>query len=288
MKRLCCFVLSAVSLLTTQCIIAQSIPDSTGLPGDNFSLEGALEMFKRASSPEEFEKLINSENNGVNNLDLNNDGNIDYIKVIDKKDGDTHAFILQDPVSETESQDVAVIELDKKGENNAALQIVGDEDLYGEETIVEPTDEATGSMAASLGLPGMYSGDESNRPDDIIVNVWMWPMVQFVYAPAYVVWISPWRWRVWPVWWAPWRPLYWYAFYPRRIVYVSHYTIVTSNRIVRARRIYRPVRVTSVAVRTRNDVTLSRYRAAPRRQMMQGPRRKVRMARPNTGHRGRF
>ena len=31
--------------------------DSTGLPGDNFSLQGALEMFKKASSPEEFEKL---------------------------------------------------------------------------------------------------------------------------------------------------------------------------------------------------------------------------------------
>ena len=35
--------------------------DSTGLPGDNFSLQGALEMFKKASSVEEFEKLINSE-----------------------------------------------------------------------------------------------------------------------------------------------------------------------------------------------------------------------------------
>lgn len=29
--------------------------DSTGLPGDNFSLEGAIELFKQASSPEEFE-----------------------------------------------------------------------------------------------------------------------------------------------------------------------------------------------------------------------------------------
>jgi hypothetical protein len=29
--------------------------DSTGLPGDNFSLQGALELFKKASGPEEFE-----------------------------------------------------------------------------------------------------------------------------------------------------------------------------------------------------------------------------------------
>src|SRR4051812_39943438 len=74
--------------------------DSTGLPGDNFSLEGALEMFKKAGSPEEFEKLINSEDNKVNNLDLNGDGDIDYIRVIDKQEGDAHALILQASVSE--------------------------------------------------------------------------------------------------------------------------------------------------------------------------------------------
>ena len=28
--------------------------DSTGLPGDNFSLEGALELFKKSESPEAF------------------------------------------------------------------------------------------------------------------------------------------------------------------------------------------------------------------------------------------
>ena len=35
--------------------------EQTGLPGDNFSLEGALELFKKSVSPEEFEKaLLNS------------------------------------------------------------------------------------------------------------------------------------------------------------------------------------------------------------------------------------
>ena len=35
-----------------------AMADSTGLPGDNFSLEGAIELFKQAGSPEEFEKLL--------------------------------------------------------------------------------------------------------------------------------------------------------------------------------------------------------------------------------------
>src|SRR6187399_3572132 len=128
-----------LSLSATTSLKAQSNqPDSTGLPGDNFSLQGALEMFKKAGSPEELEKLINSQDNGVNNLDLNGDGQIDYIKVIAKKQGDAHVFVLQDVISDKESQDVAVIELEKTGDANAVVQIVGDEDIYGDTTTVEP------------------------------------------------------------------------------------------------------------------------------------------------------
>ena len=42
--------------------------DSTGLPGDQFSLEGALELFKNAASPEDFEKALNTEDNYVNKI----------------------------------------------------------------------------------------------------------------------------------------------------------------------------------------------------------------------------
>src|SRR6478735_8439172 len=70
------------------------------VPGDNFSLEGALELFKKSASPEEFERLLNSSDSRVNNLDLNGDGYIDYIRVIDRNEGNVHAFILQAVVSE--------------------------------------------------------------------------------------------------------------------------------------------------------------------------------------------
>src|SRR3989337_4255006 len=137
------FLIPILVLLTvvTQLKAQDSDEDSTGLPGDNFSLQGALEMFKKANSPEEFEKLINTQDNNVNNLDLNEDGDIDYIRVIGKMDKDVHAFVLQVAVSETENQDIAVIELEKTEKETAMLQIVGDEDIYGEQTIVEPTDE---------------------------------------------------------------------------------------------------------------------------------------------------
>jgi hypothetical protein len=234
-------------LVTGRSLLAQtSSQDSTGLPGDNFSLTGALEMFKKSGSPEEFEKLINTEDNKVNNLDLNGDGDIDYIKVIDKQESDAHALILQAAVSETENQDVAVIELEKTGSENAALQIVGDEDIYGESMIVEPSDNARQGQAAT---------------SHVTVNVWTWPAVRYVYAPAYRPWISPWSWRVRPVWWHPWRPLRWHAFYPYRALYRHHYIVVHQHRVVHAHRIYTPVRTTSVTVQTRHRTSVNNYRA---------------------------
>lgn len=270
------FVLLIISLFTTQSLKAQdeSGVDSTGLPGDNFSLQGALEMFQKAASPEEFEKLLNTEDNHVNNLDLNEDGETDYIRVIDNTDKDAHALVLQAIISETESQDIAVIEIEKTGDASAMLQIVGDEDIYGEEVIAEPTDEDTNAF-----VPGFNNGvthgpnpSFSNEPMAIIVNVWLWPSVRFMYAPGYVIWHSPWRWRHYPGWWRPWRPLRWHVFHPFLRPYHRHFAVVHTHRVVVAHRIYTPVRVSSVTVRTRHATAVGNYRVTHSRTVVTGPR----------------
>jgi hypothetical protein len=214
---LVCFAATSIS--------AKAQEDSTGMPGDNFSLQGALEMFKQSSSIEEFEKLINTENKNVNNLDLNGDGETDYVKVIDKAEKDVHAFVLQVAVSETENQDIAVIELEKTGDETAVAQIVGDEEIYGEQTIVEASDEGDEEYNATEEKANGPSAnyDEYNR---IVVNVFFWPSVRFVYRPAYVPWVSPWRWRHYPGYWKPWRPFAWHVFHPRAYVYHRHCAVV--------------------------------------------------------------
>lgn len=58
---------------------AQTNIKSLGLPGDNFDLYGALELFKKTDTPENFEKAINSDGNEVNKLDLDGDGKADYV-----------------------------------------------------------------------------------------------------------------------------------------------------------------------------------------------------------------
>jgi len=265
---------------TATSITARAQEDSTGLPGDNFSLQGALEMFKQSSSVEEFEKLINTENKNVNNLDLNGDGEIDYIKVIDKADKDAHAFVLQVAVSETENQDIAVIELEKTGDTTAVLQIVGDEDIYGEQTIVEASDEGD-EMDDNTNVPGNGPAAgffESNR---IVVNVFFWPSVRFVFRPAYMPWVSPWRWRHYPGWWRPWRPLAWHVYHPRVFVYRRHCAVVYTHRVVVAQGIYTPYRASSTIVRTRTTVARNNYKVTRTRTRVTGPRGNTRV-RTNT------
>jgi hypothetical protein len=212
---------------------AQSTLDAE-VPGDNFSLEGALELFKKSGSPEEFERRLNSTDSRVNNLDLNGDNRIDYIRVIDYTERNVHAFILQAVLSDTESQDVAVIELEKLGDGKAVLQITGDADVYGIETIIEPTEEVR-----------INAGTSTTRT---VVNVWAWPSVQYVYGPHYSVWVSPWHWTYRPIWWSPWRPVAYYVYDPWWRPYRPYYASCHSHRVHYAPVIYRPYRTTSVIV----------------------------------------
>jgi len=251
----------------------QNDAEPTGLPGDNFDLQGALQMFKKAGSPEEFEKLINTENNSVNNLDLDEDGKTDYVRVIDKADKDVHVFVLQVPVSEKESQDIAVIEVEKTGNETAVIQIVGDEDIFGEQVIVEPGGE--GDTALETGWnQGNNNGPAAslNSSAGIIVNVWFWPSIRFIYAPLYRPWVSPWRWRYYPVWWSPWRPFAWHVWHPRRVVYHRTFVVVPTLRVVRAHNFYHPFRTTSVTVRTRHAKAIGNYRVTRTKTTVTGPR----------------
>ena len=199
--------------------------DSLGLPGDNLDLYGVMELFKKSSSPEDFEKALNSENNEVNNLDLNGDNEIDYIKVIDHEDNGAHALILQVSVNENEVQDVAVVEVEKKTNGEAHVQIVGDEDFYGKDYIIEPAND-------------VQKAPESTDKTVVFVNVWAWQSVSYIYAHHYALWVSPWRWKHYPLWWKPWRPVFWSVHYNRVIRYHVFHQRVYIHRVNAAHAIY--------------------------------------------------
>lgn len=229
----------------------KTLTDSTGYPGDNFSLQGALQMFKKASSPEEFEKLLNTQSNNVNNLDLNKDGKIDYVKVIDRTEKKIHVFVLQVPVSEKESQDIAIIHLEKTGDTIAVIQIVGDKEVYGKEIIIEPDAEVKSSNSAGKwnnNSRGPSPGGDDEESTVVVVNVWYWPSVTFVYGIYYTPWVSTWRWGYYPGWWSAWRPVSWYTWYPRCTVYNTSFVAVNTYRVTGAQYIYAPYRTSAVSV----------------------------------------
>lgn len=245
MKTLGFKAILGVVLLLTGGVASFGQASQPEVPGDNFSLEGALELFKKSSSPEEFEKMLNTPDTKVNNLDLNGDGYIDYIRVNDIHEGNIHTFVIQAVVAEDEFQDIAVIALEKKANGKAILQIIGNEDIYGVTTIIEPTREVR-----------TYAGAYASN---VVVNVWAWPVVQYVYGPRYSIWISPWRWYYRPVWWSPWRPVAYYDYYPIWRPYYSYYAVCHTPRVY-VHNIYYPHRRTSTIVYQRYNTQVVHYR----------------------------
>src|SRR6478672_6464172 len=67
-----------------------------GLPGDNLDLYAVLDLFQKSKTIEAFEKSLNDEKEGINNMDLDLDKKVDFIKVVTKrKDSSSFQFILQ-------------------------------------------------------------------------------------------------------------------------------------------------------------------------------------------------
>lgn len=252
----------AVLLLSAPTQAQDSAADSTGLPGDHFSLQGALELFKQAKDLEAFEQSLNTEDQRVNNLDLDANGDVDYVRVIDNHEADAHAITMQVALGKEEFQDVAVIELEKNGEQSAVLQIRGAEELYGADVIVEPFEEKEGEPA--IKGPAMPLDGPRIR---VWVNVWAWPCVTWIYGPSFVVWNSPWQWGYYPPWWRPWRPWGWRAWYGWHRPYYGWYHHVHTCRVVRANTLYQHRAAHSPRVRMATAPVRQQRATAPDRRV---------------------
>ncbi|MBK8505217.1 MAG: hypothetical protein IPL46_25270 [Saprospiraceae bacterium] len=122
------------------------------------------------------------------------------------------------------------------------MQIIGDEDLYGEEVIVEPF---VGDGYAGNSRP------TSNYVSNDYVNVYYWPAVQSIFDDHYQVYISPYRWSYYPNWWSPWSPFTWSVYHPRIRNYYSHCHVVKIYRAPHVHRFYRSHRSHSLHVTQR-------------------------------------
>jgi hypothetical protein len=220
MKRFLIISILAVMTAGGTTILAQDQPDEyLGLPGDNFNLYAVMNLFQQSETLEGFERSLNDENTRINNLDLNGDNLIDYIKVVDYKNGKVHTIVLRAVLGRNEFQDIAVFTVESFSNGSVQIQLAGDEVLYGRNYIIEPIYDETPN-------PGYSS--YSNRYDGTVyrttyIEVATWPLVRFIFLPNYLTWHSSWYWGYYPTYWHPWRPYYWHYYYGYHYHWYPHY-----------------------------------------------------------------
>ena len=172
-----------------------------GLPGDNLDLYAALDLFQKSKTIEDFEKSLNLKETGINNLDLNLNDTVDFIKVVTKQEDTDFSFILQVDVSETEIQDVAVIFVSKDKDGKVTMQIVGDKDLYGKDYVIEPRPAAP-AVTPNPAYTGTNPVTSAAPASTTVVVVESAPIVQYVYSPVYVPYYPPYTYTYHPPYFA--------------------------------------------------------------------------------------
>ncbi|MBN2103496.1 hypothetical protein JW835_05585 [bacterium] len=181
---------------------------------EGLDLQAVSELFKESESLEAFEKSLNDPEVGINNLDLDENGEVDYIRVLEEVNEDAHIIILQASLGEDEYQDVAVIEVEKDGDDYT-MQVVGNEDIYGPDYYIMPS----------------------------VVHVKTWPIIAFITRPGYKPYRSVYRFGVYPKWWKPFHPVARAAYRNRLVVYHKRagFRITRTGRVrVTTRVKYRP------------------------------------------------
>ena len=138
----------------------------------NLDLQAVGNIFSVSSSLEDFERRLNAYDAQISNLDLNRDGYVDYLRVVEVQEGYTHLVVLQAVLAQDIYQDVATIEVEKIG-STPAVTIIGDPYIYGTSYVLRPT---------YMSAP-------------VIVN--------YFYGPSYRVWRSPYYWGYYPTHYRP-------------------------------------------------------------------------------------
>lgn len=105
---------------------------------ENLDLRAVGDIFKESDSAADFERRLNSDD-GVNNLDLNGDGYVDYISVNEYEDRDTgyRGFSLLDRFGGDAIQEIATIILDRtlNDGRGSRLYINGNDQIYGDDYV---------------------------------------------------------------------------------------------------------------------------------------------------------
>ena len=140
-------------------------------------LNAVAAAFAEARNIQEFEQLLNSSKYMINNLDLNRDGWIDYLRVIETYRSGYHALLIQACLAPSVFQDVATLIAERRPDA-LYVEVVGDRWLYGYNYVLRPV--------------------FIKRP----------PMWELYGHAGYVVWVSPYYYGYFPSYYTRPKPVY--------------------------------------------------------------------------------
>jgi hypothetical protein len=113
-----------------------SLPNATVTVNDEGGKDAGLdlqalgELVKKSSNPADLEKALNQPGS-INNLDLDTDGKVDFVKVTElSKSDNTKALKFTDITTKGDSSDIAEVDVNKGTNNQASMDVVGSPAVY--------------------------------------------------------------------------------------------------------------------------------------------------------------
>jgi len=140
MKAKVASLLVVLLLTTTQCMAQKRITveaESYDI-SNNLDLQAVASVFGESDNLQDFEMKLNDFDSKISNLDLNNDGEVDYLRVIETSENNIHVVVVQAVLDRDVFQDVATIVVEKNRNRRTYVQVIGDPYLYGSNYIIEP------------------------------------------------------------------------------------------------------------------------------------------------------
>lgn len=158
-------LLATIGVLAQQTVTVQA---QSYQVSDNLDLEAVAITFGESKNVEDFERRLNDPENRISNLDLNNDGYVDFLRVVEVEEKGTHLIVIQAVIGHDLYQDVASVIIEGETKTSATVTIIGNRDIYGDNYVIVPRYVV--------------------RP---VIFDWFW-------LPTYVVYRSLWYWDYYP------------------------------------------------------------------------------------------
>lgn len=183
MSLLIVMLLSLSGCYTQTLFSAGTVSTVSADMGENLNLEAVATLFEDSRNLQDFEARLNDPGNQISNLDLNGDGYVDYIRVVQNYENGIYLITLQDVMGENQYQDLATIDVTRNIQGNIRIEVIGNPYFYGSNYIIEPVFHV--------------------RP--VIFSIF--------WNPYYRLWVSPYHWNYYPHYYRPWHR---YALYRYR------------------------------------------------------------------------